>query len=132
VTPAPAPTPDLESERFWQGVREHRVLLQRCPACSKVRFPPMPACPYCGASGHGEEVQVAGSGLVYSWVRAHIALTPAMQDQVPYTVATIELDDGPRLVGAVGDHGEVAIGDRVIPVFTDHGDWTELRFKVTR
>jgi hypothetical protein len=88
----------------------------------------MPSCPYCGAEG-GAEFESTGQGEVYSWVRAHIALTPAMESEVPYTIATVQLDDGPRVVGAIDAHDEAAIGDRVVPVFNQQTDWTELRFR---
>jgi uncharacterized OB-fold protein len=125
---APAPVADLESARWWEALREHRIVLQRCDAQGHLRFPPMPACPYCGARGH-TEVEVSGRGRVYAMVRVHRALTPAMAGEVPYAVATVELDEGPRVVARLeeGD-GRLRIDAAVRPVFVDHEGWTELRF----
>jgi uncharacterized protein len=126
---APAPQPDIESAPYWGALRAHRIVLQRCTACGKHRFPPMPTCPYCGARGR-EDVEVAGTGRVYSFVRVHRALTPAMAGETPYAVATVELDEGPRMVGRVDESAAaVAIGDAVRPQFVDHDTWTELRFQ---
>jgi uncharacterized OB-fold protein len=123
-----APRPDRESQSYWDGLRAHRVLLQRCGECARLRFPPMPSCPYCGATTH-EEVEVDAAGTVYSFVRVHVALTPAMRDQVPYVVATVQLDCGPRMYARIQSGAdEVAVDDRVRPRFLDHDDWTELRF----
>jgi uncharacterized OB-fold protein len=47
---------------------------------------------------------------------------------LPYVVATIDLDGGGRLFGRLVDGAGVRVGQRVEPVFTDHGTWTELQF----
>jgi uncharacterized protein len=125
--PAPEPSPD--SEAWWEGLRAHRVILQRCRACGRIRFPPMPSCPWC-ASWEFELNESSGLGTVYSVVSVHAALSPAAATLVPYAIATVELDDGPRLVGRVEPMGSAAIGDRVRPRFTDHAGWTELCFQV--
>lgn len=132
---APAPTTDEHSAPFWAALRERRIVVQQCTACERRRFPPMPACPYCGAS-EGADVEIAGTGMVYSFVRAHRALTPAYADAVPYAVATIDLDGGGRMFGRVIPPEACEIGLRVEPVFADHhGDgtapWTELCFQPT-
>ena len=127
MTGAAAPQPDPESEPFWRGLVDHRLILQECPACRRRRFPPMPACPYCGSDG-GREVEVTGAGEVYSWVRVERALTPAMADDAPYCVATVDLDGGGRLQARLEPPGAASIGLAVHPLYVDHGTWTELRF----
>jgi uncharacterized OB-fold protein len=72
----------------------------------------------------------SSGGTVYSFVTVHAAVSPAAADLLPYTVATVELNDGPRLVGRVVPAGRAAIGDRVRPRFVDHAEWTELCFEV--
>lgn len=131
VRPAspPAPVTDVESAPWWEALRAHRIVLQRCTACHRLRFPRMPGCPYCGALGHSEE-EVSGHGRVYAMVRVHRALTPAVVAEVPYTVATVQLDDGPRLVARVaGDAESLHIDSQVVPHFVDHDGWTELRYE---
>ena len=36
------PTPDRDSQFFWDGVAAGRLLLQACSSCGAVRFPPQP------------------------------------------------------------------------------------------
>jgi uncharacterized protein len=126
------PVPDLESEPFWSGLAERRVVLQMCGACGRHRFPRMPACPYCGAAG-GTDVVVPGTGQVYSWVRVHRPLSPnADSGDLPYVVVTVALDTGPRLVGRLEPADRAAVGLPVRPLFVDHPGppaWTELRFQ---
>jgi len=126
---APAPEPDEWSAPFWAGLTEGRIVIQVCASCDRRRFPRMPACPYCGAGG-GEDVEVAGTGTVYSFVRAHRALTPASAAIVPYAVAAVDLDGGARMFGRVMPTEACAIGVRVSPVFVAHDTWTELGFQV--
>lgn len=130
---APPPVADEHSTPFWTGLAERRIVLQQCQRCERRRFPPMPTCPYCGAAG-GDEVEIAGTGTVYSFIRAYRALTPAYADVAPYAVATIDLDGGGRMFGRVIPADACQIGVHVRPAFADHpGDvstaWTELCFR---
>jgi uncharacterized OB-fold protein len=126
-----APEPDEDSAAWWAGLRAHRVVLQRCDACGRVRFPPMGTCPYCG-SPLASEVAATGRGTIYSFVTAHQTVSPGYDGDVPYTIATVELEEGPRVLGGVEPPGAASIGATVAPRFVDHDGWTELRFTVTR
>ena len=42
-----APTISPDTEFFWNGLREHKLLIQRCKGCGTVRNPPQPMCPKC-------------------------------------------------------------------------------------
>jgi uncharacterized OB-fold protein len=88
----------------------------------------MPTCPYCGARGASEQHAV-GRGSVYSWVQVVHSLDERFADEVPYTVAVVELEEGPRIAARV--EGEVDFGSAVEARFVDHDDWTELRFART-
>lgn len=125
------PSPDEESAPYWAGLAEGRIVIQVCPDCGRRRFPRMPACPWCGAEG-GEDAEVAGTGTVYSWVGVERALTDAMTDEVPYCVATVDLDGGGRLQGRIEPPSAGCIGLRVGPVFVHHDGWIELRFAPAR
>ena len=123
----PGPEVDLESRAWWEGLRSHQILLQHCGQCGRVRFPPMPRCPWCACDTF-DTVESSGRGAVYSFVTAHVAISPGYRGSLPYTVATVALDEGPRLLGRVEPPAGLAIGDRVAPRFRDHATWTELYF----
>jgi hypothetical protein len=125
--PAPVPLSDRDSEFYWKGLADRQILAQRCDACERVRFPPMPTCPYCAARS-ATIVECPGTGAVYSYVVVHRAFDPAFADAVPYVVSTVDLDPGIRVVARF-DGGRPAIGDHVTPAFVDHASWTELRFR---
>jgi uncharacterized OB-fold protein len=88
----------------------------------------MPSCPWCAATAF-DVVESTGRGIVYSFVTAHVALSPGYTGSVPYSVATVELEEGPRLLGRVEPPAPLAIGDRVVSRFVDHATWTELYFE---
>jgi uncharacterized OB-fold protein len=126
---APVTTPD--SEFFWDGLREAKLLLPHCTACSRHFFPPMPGCPYCGADGTKvEAVEASGEGTVYSWIVAHYAFDAAFVGEVPYTILAVDLAEGARingrLKGASGD--AVEAGMPVRAAFESRGDYTILCF----
>jgi uncharacterized protein len=125
-----APVPDADTRPFLAALREHRIELQQCDACGRVRFPPMPACPWCGAPD-AHVVAASGAGSVYSWVGVHRALTPGLEAELPYTIATIELAEGARVFARLEGPEPTAPGGAVTATFVDHGEWTELRFRPT-
>jgi uncharacterized OB-fold protein len=119
---------DDESAFYWTGLTEHRVLLQQCGHCHRRRFPPMPSCPWCGAT-LADIVESTGSGQVYSWVTVHRAFDERWAGELPYTIAAVELRERCRMFARVevDEHG-IHAGLAVEPRFVDHVDWTELRF----
>jgi len=125
--PAP-PTPDADSAFYWKGLREHKLLLQQCAACNRHRFPPMPSCPYCAADASAVR-EAKGLGSVYSWIVVRRAFDPAFAAEVPYILASIDLDEGGRTVARLVGTENAGFGMRVSAVYHEHPDWTELRFQ---
>lgn len=82
---------------FWDAVSRHRLELQRCDTCQRFRFIPTEQCP-CG-SVDSTWTPVAGTGEVYTYTVVHRAPTPAYQADVPYVIAHVTLDEGPRIIG---------------------------------
>jgi uncharacterized protein len=96
----PRPRADLDTQPFWDGCDEGRFLFQRCLRCAGTRWPPGPMCPHC-QSMETEWVESVGRGRVYSWIVATHPVDPVLVDHVPYVVAMIDLEEGPRVVGNV-------------------------------
>ncbi len=117
--PRPIPAPDRDSDPFWEGVQQHRLLIQRCAGCSELRHPPQPACPSCG-SLEVDWQQASGRGSVYSFVIQRHPTHPFFLD-VPYNVILVELEEGTRLVSnLVGvEPDEIRIGMPVEVVFEE-------------
>ena len=94
--PLPHPTPD--SQPYWDAAAQGRLLLQRCTACKTLRHYPQPVCPKCCSLGV-ESVEASGRGAVHSWTVAHHPFHPAFQQDLPYTLLIVDLEEGPRAMG---------------------------------
>lgn len=125
--PAPLPHPSPATQPFWDAAKEDRLIMPRCAACGAYQFPPTTACNACGAE-RMEWVDVSGRGSVFSFVVFHRVYHPAFADKVPYVVAVIALDEGPRIIsGVVGiPPSEVACDMPVRVVFEDVRDGVKL------
>ena len=93
--PLPEETP-LTSP-FWQAARERRLVIQRCAACGRLRWPPELACYECGSLEH-EWAQMSGRATLYTWTVAHPPLLPYFLQRTPWPIAVVQLEEGPRLV----------------------------------
>lgn len=96
IRPKPLPTPDFDTEPFWQALKQHSLQLQRCQDCKQAYFYPRILCPHCW-SDNVEWEEMSGKGHVYTYTVIHRAPHPAFGEDVPYIVAVVELDEGPRL-----------------------------------
>ena len=118
-----------DTEFFWQGTRDRRLLVQRCSACGVTRHPPGPACPRC-RSLDWEPHELLATGRLYSYTVQHHPL-PAGCDG-PCTIAVVELDEGIRLVSNVidVDPDDLQIGEILEVVFVDQDEgWTAPQFR---
>jgi len=88
------PTTTPETEPFWQGTLAGELRLQRCNACAHVYFPPRPFCPKCAARTVSW-FRASGRGSLYSYVIHH---RPAPGFEPPYSIAVVELAEGPRMM----------------------------------
>jgi uncharacterized OB-fold protein len=97
---APLPEPSIETQPFWDAVQQRKLLMPKCASCGTVTFPPTVACPECS----GKEfrwTEISGRGTVYSFTVYHRLYHPAFKEKLPYVVAVIALDEGPRIISNV-------------------------------
>jgi uncharacterized OB-fold protein len=92
----PLPEPNETTRPFWDGTRARQLRLQRCHDCHKYIFYPRIVCPFC-LSEHLDWITASGKGKVYSYTVVRRAMHPAFRKDVPYVLAIVELDEGPRL-----------------------------------
>jgi uncharacterized OB-fold protein len=130
----PRPRPTEWSEGFWQGCARGELVIQRCDECLRLRHYPQPLCPHCRGSSSSWQ-PVSGRGEVYSYAICHRAFHPAFAGALPYVVATVELEEGVRMVADLAgvDPGEVRIGMPVQVFFERVDDEIALpRFRQLR
>ncbi len=115
---------------FWEALRSHRLLLQRCDDCGRYRFVPGEMCSLC-YSRRMTWTAVSGRGTLYTYTVVRRAPTPAYQAQAPYVLVEVELEEGPRVTSTLVDMEpeNVRIGMPVVVVFDDVApDLTLYRF----
>lgn len=93
----PLPVPDKLSRPFWDGTAAGDLLLQRCRDCGHWQFYPRAWCIACASLDVGWE-KASGRGEVHSYtvIRRHTA--PWWVRELPYVVALVQLEEGPRLM----------------------------------
>lgn len=94
----PRPVVNRDNQGFWDGVRDRKLLIQRCTGCSGLRFPWLPGCHACGSPAW-DTVEASGAATVFSYVVMHHPPFPAFDP--PYAVALVELAEGVRMVSNI-------------------------------
>ena len=92
--PLPKATP--ETEAFWQGCKDGKLTLPRCGDCNQFHYYPRAVCPHCWSRNLAWE-ELSGKGKLYSYVISHRP-APGFQEETPYAIAVVELDEGPRMM----------------------------------
>lgn len=102
----PLPPVTTLTAPFWEGTKQGNLYLQHCQECGQYWFPPSTHCPNC-ISRRFEWVAASGRGTVWSWIVMHQRYFKSFEDDLPYNVAFIELEEGPmmmsRLIGIPDD-----------------------------
>lgn len=91
------PTPDFETQPFWDGCREAKFLIRHCNACGRDHFYPRPFCPTCWSDDVAWK-EASGRGTLYTYSIVHVNDLPPFAERVPYVAAVVELDEGPRVM----------------------------------
>jgi uncharacterized OB-fold protein len=98
----------MEIPRHWR-LRQQRYGLvgEVCPHCEAKIFPPRDICPSCGQEAK-TLYAFSGKGEVYSYTTIYEA--PAGYDEnAPYTVALVKLNEGPLVTAQLTDLGDQPI-----------------------
>jgi len=121
--PAPRPARDGLDAPFWDGLRNERLLLQRCGSCRQWQWGPEWICHRCHSFDVGY-AETRPEGRIYSYERVWHAVHSALREQGPYVVVLVEIPEagGVRLIGnLLGEpRQDVPIGAPVAGVFEHH------------
>jgi len=109
------PVPEINgiNAPHWLGLRERKLRYQAC-TCGNSWLPPRLLCPRCLEESNWNWREASGQGWIVSWVVYHVAYHPAFKDRLPYNVAIVELEEGPRLITNILDANDrLSVGARV-------------------
>jgi len=107
--------------RFWREIpQRYNFMGNKCGSCERIFFPPRESCPYCRRKSMGEmeDYKLSGKGEIVTHTIIHVA-PEAFEEQVPYPIAIIKLDEGPQITAQIVDCNidDVKIGMRVESTF---------------
>ena len=113
---------DSDSRPYWEGLAQGELRIQRCNTCAKAVFYPRSICPHC----HGNSLSwivASGKGTIYSYTVAHQGFGSFAED-VPFVVAIVELEEGPRMMSRIVDalRERIGVGAEVRMTFEHVGE----------
>lgn len=107
----PLPRPNAETRPFWEGAARGVLRIQRCTACGAAQFPPRALCGRCHAPAPPRWEEASGRGVIASHTTVHRPPSAAFREEVPYMLALVTLQEGPRLL--VRLRGDLARAPRI-------------------
>jgi uncharacterized protein len=94
--PRPAPHPEPEAVEYWRAAHDGRLVVQQCERCGNHQLYGRDRCLLC--RGPVRWVEASGRGTVYSFTVIRQNYSRPFKEWMPYVVALIDLDEGPRLM----------------------------------
>ncbi len=82
---------------YNEALLQNKLLGLKCRACGTITVPPKIACRHCTGS-ELEVVELKGSGKIRTFTTVNVA-SEGRENEVPYTIVMVELDEGPWLMG---------------------------------
>ncbi len=114
----PKPLVQPWSMPFWEGARDGKLLLQHCRDCSTVIFYPRKFCPSCWCA-ELDWKEASGKATIYTFSTAYDMVEPRFWEDLPYTIAYVDLEEGVRMMTRIVDCNpeEIKTGMEVEVVF---------------
>ena len=114
----PVPVVDENSQPFFDAAARSELMLQRCSDCHAFLWPYLEICTECLS----EDIKwsaSSGKGTVHSFVIMHRLFHPGFQDDVPYNLIVVELEEGPRVTSILREiaNDDIQVGMQV------HAQW---------
>lgn len=95
----------------WRNTKSRNCLVaNKCTKCNNLIYPKKPVCS-CGNDAL-EEIKLSGKGKIVTYSQIHSPLDH-LQKYMPYNIAIIQLDEGPKITGQVIDSEKINIGMEV-------------------
>ena len=89
--------PDDLTRPFWEAANEERLVIQYCTVCERLQHPPAPRCYKCGSDAGLAWKELSGRGTIYNYGVVHDCPIRLLQDDQPFNVAVIMLEEDPGI-----------------------------------
>lgn len=114
---------EMDTAPFWQATKSGEFRYQQCANCDTIVWHPRAHCTGC-VNGDLQWKASKGEGTIYTFSVVRQSYHPFFRTQVPYAVAYVDLDEGPRfltnVVGVDDPLTQVEIGQRVQIEWEEH------------
>lgn len=106
-----SPTPNPETEVFWEAASKDELMLKKCADCGKFHYYPRAICPHC-FSDKTEWVKASGNGEIYTF-------SVMKRSKIPYAIAYVTLEEGVKMMTNIvdADFDALSVGQKVRVVF---------------
>ena len=109
--------------RFWESLKEGRLVTTKCKACGKLHFPPVMDCNNC-LSSQVAWVELNGEAEIETFTHVVIRPTSFLQHR-PYTIAVGRMKEGVKVLAWMTGFklSEMKVGMKVklVPKVADDG-----------
>ena len=125
------PIPNADTEIFYKGCKEKKLLFQKCKNCGHVIWPFSFACPIC-YNIDTEIIESKGYGKIYTFTIYNVAFHKSFKENVPYVVAIVHLQEGPKLITNIVDSSlkDIKCEAKVYVKWEKFGDYFMPKFKL--
>jgi hypothetical protein len=126
----PLPVTQPWSGKFWEGTKQGKLLIQVCKDCKSKIFYPRKFCPECW-SGNLDWIEASGKARINTFSTAYSMVEPKFMDELPYTIAYVDLEEGIRMMTRIVDCDpkDITFGMEVEVVFAQRGDFSLPYFR---
>ena len=104
------------SQGYWEGVSRNELVVQCCDDCSRLRHYPQYLCPRCQSSRF-THLSIEKTGTVHSWTVCAHSFDMEIAPDTPYSLVTVDIQEGVRLLGRYEGTEPLRIGLPVELVF---------------
>ena len=125
------PVPDILTQPYWDGCKNHVIKVQQCQSCGRKRHRPAAGCHWCGGRGV-DWVELSGRGTLYTYTVVHRAFHPSLSEEVPYIVGLVAAEEDPtvrfhtRILDC--DQSDVRVGMNLSVVFREEAEGIVLPY----
>ncbi len=123
MTKAIKPLPEITPEKkpYWDAAKRHELVLLKCVDCGHYRHPLYGGesfmCPNCNSTQKPLWVKSSGRGKLLTWTIVHQVFHPSFEEESPYAIAVVLLDEGARMIANLrGAKPEEIKGDMAVEI----------------
>lgn len=87
----------LSFKDYNEALKQNKLLGLKCKQCGAITVPPKITCGQCTGTDI-DIIELGGKGKIQTFTTVFVA-PEGREDEVPYVIVLVELDEGPWLMG---------------------------------